>query len=506
MDLVIGRDGHAIQLSTERNMFKYTKPEQGESEEILLVAKTNYNFSNMNHLSNSNVSLHVLLSDANAHRSMDALSCAFMTFEDAVMEQYSHFKTFSSRKQLGYKKSDPFTLSKTMQFNFIIQGVQICNQTTYRILQITENTKNGVKTEGGSGFMVRSYSDYLTVCAVIDHFNGTYSVMCPFYGLCTHVSIILKHLQFSGFVGQTRVIERTIWKQDNICVSPKDLPYGEIITKFNSMGNLKTEDKELKGYLATLAKPRGDLTGELGHWLHYKNTWTWIGMNGEVVPLDRNKTLCTCYQQFKNVYLLSSSHQYLNALCLSRLCKTSNILNDRINQKFSPDLIRSFNKTLSSVRSDPGIPYAFIIQFGSWDMSHYAFYDVISQYIPAFAQHINETYASKRHQYPHVKLLVISAPSLPDKNPKRGNVMSRNNWASAVFAKTLRHHMEAISVDFLDEFAFTLPLYNHCWCCPEQHDHHYAAWSRQTHSCTGEVGKAFMALFTSRLCPQINMV
>ena len=501
MDVLISQYGHNTELETNRNMFKDTEAEQGESEEMLLVAEMN-----INHSQNSNVSHPTQTTDTNAYMPKDIFPCSFLTFENAVMEQYKHFKTFTFQKQLGCKDVDPIALSKRMKFNFMIQGVQVCNQITYRILKITETMENGVQTEGGSGFMVRSYSHYLTVCPVLDYFNGTYSAMCPFYGHCTNVSVVLKHLQFTGFVGKTKVIERLIWKQDYICISPKDISYGNIMTTFNSIGNLKVEDQEFKYYLGTLAKPRGDLTGELGHWLQYKNRWRWIGMNGEVLPLDRNKTLCTCYQQFKRVYLVGSSHQQVNTLCLATHCQASNILNDRANQLFSKDIIKYFNETLTFVRSDSSNPYAFVIQFGSWDMSYNRFNDVITKYIPDFARHINETYASKRHEYPHMKLLVMSAPSLLDRDPLKSEFLSRNNWFSAVFAKTLRHHMQTINVDFLDEFTFTLPLYTHCWCCPGELNHHYANWIKTTNACIGDVGKAFMALFTSQICPNVSMM
>ena len=224
MDLLINRYRHTKQMNmeAERKVFKDTKIEQGETEEMLLVAKTNYNFSDINHSPNSNIS-HTVVADTNTQKSMDIFPCTFMRFEDAVMEQYKHFEAFSSQKQRCYKEANPLALYTTMKFNFTILGVQVCNQMTYRILQITETMKKGEQTEGGSGFMVRSFSHYLTVCPVIDNFNGTCSVMCPFYGSCTNVSVVLKHLQFSGFVGRTSVIEKPIWKQDNICVSPKDI-------------------------------------------------------------------------------------------------------------------------------------------------------------------------------------------------------------------------------------------------------------------------------------------
>ena len=88
------------------------------------------------------------------------------------MEQYEHFKTANSgcRRQQDYKTFDPVTLSKTLKFDITVQGVQVCNQTRYRILQITETTGKRLKNEGGSAFMVRSYSSYMTVCPLVDHF------------------------------------------------------------------------------------------------------------------------------------------------------------------------------------------------------------------------------------------------------------------------------------------------------------------------------------------------
>ena len=54
------------------------------------------------------------------------------------------------------------------------------------------------------------------------------------------------------------------------------------MTAFNSMSNMTTENRYFKDYLGTLPKPRGELTGELGHLLQYKNRWRWNGMNGDV--------------------------------------------------------------------------------------------------------------------------------------------------------------------------------------------------------------------------------
>ena len=496
--LVTGKDGYAISLHTRHkgNMPKNRNAQKGVSHKTVLDARTSYNVSHQNRMPDAYLSQDALIDDVNAQRSM-VIFCPVMPFEDAVMEQWAHFQALSSDQQMACNISDPFALSHKMKIDITVQGVHICNQMKYRILHITETMKNGVKTNGGSGFMVRSYSHYLTVCSVIDHFNGTYNVLCPFYGPCTNISVILKHVHFSGFVGATRVIERNIWRQDNICTSFKNAQYGDVMTAFNPIGNWKTEDREFKDYLRTLPRPRGDLTGELGHWLQYKNRWRWIEMNGEVFPLDNNKTLCTCYEKFKQVHLVGASHQRYNAGCLSHLCQTNKTHNKRAHQLFAMNITNFLNKALTSIRNDSSNRYAFIIQFGAWDLIETAFHDVMMKSIPAFTRHIKDIYVSRRHQYPHVKVLVMSTPSLRDKT---GSLLTRNNWVVAVFAKTLRQHMEAINIEFLDEFAFTFPLYTHCWSCPRTPDHHYGWWNGTTQTCTGEVGKAFMDLFTSRTC------
>ena len=167
------------------------------------------------------------------------------------------------------------------------------------------------------------------------------------------------------------------------------------------------------------------------------------------------------------------------------------------------DVNKFLNQTLPLVRTDSSNLYAFIIQFGSWDLDWYPFRDIITDYISTFARNIKEMYTERIHLYPHVKLLVMSAPSVPDIT---GRVVRRNNWALAVFARTLRRHMEAINIDFLDEFAFTFPLHTHCCGCPGKIDIHYARWNGTTRTCTGDVGQAFMALFTSRMCPHIHLL
>ena len=115
--------------------------------------------------------------DGNAQKSV-GIFCPVMPFEDAVMEQWKHFKALRFDQKHCQKASDPYSLSKKMRFGVSTQGVQVYNQMMYRILHITEAMMKGVKTEGGSAFMVRSYSHYLTVCSVIDHFNGTYTMSC----------------------------------------------------------------------------------------------------------------------------------------------------------------------------------------------------------------------------------------------------------------------------------------------------------------------------------------
>ena len=149
--------------------------------------------------------------------------------------------------------------------------------------------------------------------------------------------------------------------------------------------------------------------------------------------------------------------------------------------------------------------YAAIIQLGSWDLNSHTFGDVIYKWLPRFRDALQQMYSSKKGQFPRLKVLVMSSPSLPDAEPGGSHTLQRNNWISAVLANTLRRHMKQIGVDYLDEFSFTFPLYWYTCSWPVKPNHHYAMWGHaKRQQCNGPVGHSFMALFTSKICPDLD--
>jgi hypothetical protein len=75
---------------------------------------------------------------------------------------------------------------------------------------ITEHASLGTHgTRGGSNFQVMQYFGPKVLekwpCNVIDHFNGTYTAICPYYGCtCSRVSITICYVQFEAFIEITR--------------------------------------------------------------------------------------------------------------------------------------------------------------------------------------------------------------------------------------------------------------------------------------------------------------
>ena len=145
-----------------------------------------------------------------------------LSFEEEVEKQfeYIHNKQPNISKPFCYPwKHNKEMFNRAMkelqhkaaitQFDVAIGKRCISNGLGFQRLLIHEIYRNGVST-GGNAFMVRSHSAYLTVCPVIDHFNGSYTVNCPVYDNCTNIVILLKHMEFSCFTGMTQMIERTV--------------------------------------------------------------------------------------------------------------------------------------------------------------------------------------------------------------------------------------------------------------------------------------------------------
>ena len=156
-----------------------------------------------------------------------------------------------------------------------------------------------------------------------------------------------------------------------------------------------------------------------------------------------------------------------------------------------------------------------IVQFGSWDLNKHEVQDVIYWWIRQFHGAIHDLLGSislALFQQKRVQLLIMPSPALPDAQrigtttdgPMSRDVV-RNNWISAVLAFTHRKYMTSFpEVDFLDELAFTFPLYWYVYSWPHYPDHHYCIWGG-TGPCRGHVGKAYMGLLTSKICPEVNM-
>ena len=363
---------------------------------------------------------------------------------------------------------------------------------------IHEKCKDGVSA-GGSAFMVRSHSVYLTVCPVTDHFNGSYTISCPVYGRCTDITILLKHMEFSCFIGMTQMIEKTVWSRNDICLDELKLDNSTV-----DATHVLSRDDRLKDHLATLPRIKPQVVGEHGHWFKFQNTWKWLGTEGQVLPLENNQTLCSCFKRFHRTYFLGASHMDIDHTCCKGMCKNHNISTKFHLTRKVEVVIPTLKKVFAEIKQDANVShkYAILIQIGSWDIGQHVFKEAIHEVIPAFHAALRDQYVTQNLS--HVKVLVMVAPALPDKDPAGRNLVTRNNWIGAVFANRLRKHMLDLSVPFLDEFSFNFPLFWYVGSWPHKlNNHHYAEWINGR--CRGHVGMAFIQLMLSNLCPGLDI-
>ena len=73
-------------------------------------------------------------------------------------------------------------------------------------------------TKGGSYLRAISLSDDIpTMCSFVDHFNGSYTVNCPFFAPCGTIEISLLYVNFTQFKGIGKELQKLLFKCD-LCV------------------------------------------------------------------------------------------------------------------------------------------------------------------------------------------------------------------------------------------------------------------------------------------------
>ena len=433
-------------------------------------------------------------------------SIAILSFEEAVAQQFHHIMGLQPNFT-HHTRLESVIMQQWTQSSHTVHIGEVCIWNNMDYLQMSITEKSGVEfSTGGSAFMVRIQHVYLLVCPVTDHFNGTYTVHCPMYGqICANISILIKHTNFSGFNGETTVLEKMIWEQNKIC----NVKRTKIIFPRVTPAKIHSTDSRLKQFVSSLPAPQSDD----GHWFMYKEQWRFLGRQGQILPLSYNTTMCKCFSKVYKTYLLGASHQHINQDCLLQVCP--GCLLEDIDTPEVRNIIPTLTNILSNITHEHNDSrhYQVIIQLGSWDLNKHDFQDVIYDWVPKLqsAMHdLLETYSALFQQH-RVKILVMSSPALPDAQrigqtigPHVSRRVTRNNWISAVLALTLRQRMGSLGVDFLDEFAFTFPLYWYVYSWPRYPNHHYCMWTK-AHQCEGHVGKAYLGLMASKICPTVQM-
>ena len=245
-----------------------------DSSRLLDIRGDNYKYKTKNNTSVDNMH-NVVESNAEINPRVGTTHCpgSIPSFENAVTQQFNHIMrlqpNFTRRKrrddviQAQWKAS-----TRTVQ----IGDVCLWNNMHYLQLSITEKSGGGFSA-GGSAFMVRIQHVYLLVCPVTDHFNGTYTVQCPLYDQrSANISILIKHIDFSGFNGFTTVLEKTIWTKEY--VHNENTERYSLTQEGNSANSiyprvdpekLHSNDTQLKQFVSGFPAPLSDN----GHWFRY---------------------------------------------------------------------------------------------------------------------------------------------------------------------------------------------------------------------------------------------
>jgi hypothetical protein len=303
------------------------------------------------------------------------------------------------------------------------------------------------------------------------------------------------------------MITRTVWSGDGICLKEGNgnKPRQKLTNPITDVSHLRSHDEPLKRFLADYPQPKPELLLEQGHWFKYKNTWKWLGSDGEILPLENNKTLCQCFNRFHKTIFFGASHLDIDSKCCQGMCPAAAI-NFHLTRKVHV-LIPTLHKVVKEIEADPDLDhkYAILIQVGSWDIGQHVFREAIYEVIPQLHAALQELQGSFQNR---IQILVMVAPALPDRDSQGRNLVTRNNWIGAVFASQLRKHMTELNIPFLDEFSFNLPLFWYVGSWPSKmNNHHYAEWiaGKNRSFCRGHVGMGFIHLMLSKLCPGLDM-
>ena len=444
--------------------------------------------------------------------------CPMPLFEDTVEQQFTHIiskypnitrawsylptRPMSVRAAYAMERQSLNQKQNVMEVDVTVMGQCTCGGLPYQKLRITEKHTGDTENTGGSGYFVTSHSYYLNVCPVVDHFDGTYSVFCLLYSPCTNISVLLKHIRFSAFKGFTEIFEKPVWSAANICL--KTFP--RVLLPTFEEANKQPMINTISEKISKLPVPRGELTGEHGHWRKVPgDDFSWMGEDGTVFPLHENKTMCNCLNKFSSVFMLGASHLQFNHKCLLGLCGGDLPIYFDLNRWIKP-MQSSLSDLFDRLASQPvqNKPVLVLVQFGSWDLSQSATEDIVLSYIPQFKQFLVDSFMSRKSSMPNARLVVMSLPSFPEYDSEGGHRVTRNNWMSAVFTNALKRNMQDIGVEFINAYRFTLPLYWYTWRWPLPDDH-YQFWLPKVQQCAGHVGKVHLNWLISTLCPDTPM-
>ena len=335
-------------------------------------------------------------------------------------------------------------------------------------------------TSGGSSFYGLAYTENkLALCTYTDHFNGTYTVLCPMSSHCVHVNLTLLHTGFSQYQGITKRLDHVLLDAQICATSTQDcvtLPQHEYwyhdehhTWKWHSDIDFPVTDEEMCKMLDAL----GRLFMVGSSHMFYQYRYLLKTCLNSVHDLKHR----LFYVEAQYIYEIQKAIQAFMDPKTYNWCLDNGTVTDR-QSIFANRLWGGKTKALLSVCNyGRKMNTTVLFQAGSWDVSYKTFQPTLKM-VESSLEPVIEALSSFESSSQGLHFLMMGPPPI---YPKTQYASCRNNDMLHLFSHALRQICEKHKLRFLSVFEVVYPRYN------ESVDNsHYLHCGK---TCIGEVGK-----------------
>ena len=351
------------------------------------------------------------------------------------------------------------------------------NEMRHAYIMIDELMQRSMK--GGSSFYVVQHFgpnfQSITMCSVVDHFNGSYSVNCPGYKMeCIKVLI---YLQFDHFSAFHDLIKKRVKKNSLLLYNKTTCPDENFI-----------------------ADPIPIL------WMtNEKGKCQMLRLQGRSIIPPSLPEICECVKYFDDIYILGVSHIRYIALFLSVRCIGLNKTVEKghdwshgnihyLSWRYMKDLpARAMDTVPQWFNRKANSTIAIWIQFGAWGMSRSGLAFTYNKHINFYREGLENILKLISKSNINVDLRILGPAAASDQ-------VMMNNFAVGAANTKLRHMLEEMKIHFTDLFELEVPCKNDTAEIVNNHNHYFQRIP-STNEFVGDVGSmSYLGVFLSGVC------